>query len=431
MPRLGSLSSRPLTGIGISPPLPPPPLAVKTFDLLEADGFTAWYIPEDIGSANFNIAQGDIVQGYDDFGYWAQTGSDTAVLAATVPSATPTAFTAIIKCRLASPTLLSDIDIFFRGTGVPSGGERINYNTGFGRRGIQYNSAGGTGYGIVADDAVAGNPHLIITIRVQNSPRVQVLDIYNLNTGTLDLRFTETNYPGITNLTTATLMGFALGSTTYPLQFYEGATFNSYLSDTRLNEIYDTAAGIAFGGIAEFSTQTENVNTSNYQYEFFDSSGADFGFGTYTNLTTDDPALLELTGGRTITFNFNGESPLTVTLNSNTSSNETSVLLVWDGSAQGFSPPISITIPGATTVRIFSIAGSADDMLAALNTLSINDTFEWTSTLNAVPSQRYTARLMSTVQQIGPTWSFRIATVTRPGGGTYSEGYEINRIFIS
>jgi hypothetical protein len=70
-------------------------------------------------------------------------------------------------------------------------------------------------------------------------------------------------------------------------------------------------------------------------------------------------------------------------------------------------------------------------MLAALNTLSINDTFEWTSPLNAVPSQRYTARLMRTVQQIGSTWSFRIATVTRPGGGTYSEGYEINRIFIS
>ena len=187
----------------------------------------------------------------------------------------------------------------------------------------------------------------------------------------------------------------------------------------------------AISGIAEFSTQTENVTTSNYQYEFFDSSAADFGFGTFTNLVTDDPALLELTEGRTITFNFNGESPLTVTLNSNTSSSANEVFLVWDGSAQGSSPPISITIPGATTVRISSIAGSADDMLAALNTLSINDEFEWTSPLNAVPLQRYTARLMSIVQQIELTWSFRIATVTRPGGGTYSEGYEINRIFIS
>jgi len=240
MPRLSAISSRSLTGIGISLPLPP--VAGKTFGLLEADGYTAWYTPEDIGTANFNIAQGDIDQGSDAFGSWARTGSDTAVLAATVPSSTPTAFTAIIKCRLASSTLLENIDIFFRGTGVLSRGERINYDTGFGRRGIQYNSAGGTGYGIVADDAVAGNPHLIITIRIQNSPRVQVLDIYNLNTGTLALRATEPNYPGITNLTTATLMGFSLGSVTYPLQFYEGATFNSYLSDTRLNQIYASSA---------------------------------------------------------------------------------------------------------------------------------------------------------------------------------------------
>jgi surface protein len=191
---------------------------------------------------------------------------------------------------------------------------------------------------------------------------------------------------------------------------------------------------LTFRGYAELNTQTESVTTSNYQYEFFDSSGANFGFGTYTNLVTNDSALLELTVGRTITFNFNGESPLTVTLNSNTSSTSTSVLLVWDGSAQGNSAPVSITIPGANTVTIYSIAGSADSMLAALNTLSINDTFEWTSPFYTVPTAQHTARLLSGNIGVGGNWSFRISVSLAPGSesgfpGAFSN-YEVNRIFL-
>jgi surface protein len=83
------------------------------------------------------------------------------------------------------------------------------------------------------------------------------------------------------------------------------------------------------------------------------------------------------------------------------------------------------------TIFLGSIAGAADDMLAALNTLSINDTFEWTSPFNPNPTQRYTATLLSGNVGVGVDWRFQVSVVPPPSGSsTRYSNYEVNRIFI-
>jgi hypothetical protein len=83
------------------------------------------------------------------------------------------------------------------------------------------------------------------------------------------------------------------------------------------------------------------------------------------------------------------------------------------------------------TIFLGSIAGAADDMLAALNTLSINDTFEWTSPFNPDPNQRYTATLLSGNVGLGGDWRFQVSVVPPPSGSsTRYSNYEVNRIFI-
>jgi hypothetical protein len=83
------------------------------------------------------------------------------------------------------------------------------------------------------------------------------------------------------------------------------------------------------------------------------------------------------------------------------------------------------------TIFLESVSGSADNMLAALSTLSINDTFEWTSPYNPNPTQRYTATLLSGNVGVGSSWRFQVSTVPRPDGdGTFYRAYWVDKIFL-
>ena len=83
------------------------------------------------------------------------------------------------------------------------------------------------------------------------------------------------------------------------------------------------------------------------------------------------------------------------------------------------------------TIFLGSIAGAADNMLAALSTLRINDTFQWTSPFNPDPNQRYTATLLSGNVGVGGNWRFQVSVVPPPNGSaTRYSNYEINRIFL-
>jgi hypothetical protein len=304
MPRLSSITSRSLAGIGLSPSIPP--ITGRTFGLSPSDVYTAWYIPEDIGSANFTVAQGDIVQGSDAFGPWARTGTANALLAATVPSTTPTSFTAIIKCRLVSATLLADLEIFFRGPTVFTQREGIGYSSAFSRRGLYYTAGDGSGSsGINVDGALDGNPHVIIVLRQRDSTETVNFDIFNLNTGTLVYRGSD-NWR--TNLATASLMVFGLGSPSQPIQFYEGATFDRYISNAKLDSIFglplqavpaalpsnqSLGSPLNYNGEGPSFITTPTVNSTT---QFFTSNGTD-----WNALTLPQPYITQ--GGNTAFFN--------------------------------------------------------------------------------------------------------------------------------
>jgi hypothetical protein len=212
----------------------------KTFNLTMSDQFTAWYTPADIGSTNFNLATGATTSG-SDFGPWVRTSTSAASLVASVPQTTPSEFTAIIKSRATASSFLLDDTIFYRSLDSNPALESIGYSSGFSRRDIAYASASGSGSIINVQNTLDNNPPVIITLRQRDTAGGQTvdLDIYNLDTGTLVYRNTVI---WRTNLGTANRMVFPLGnSASTALQFYEGATFDSYLSNARLDSIYASA----------------------------------------------------------------------------------------------------------------------------------------------------------------------------------------------
>jgi surface protein len=82
-------------------------------------------------------------------------------------------------------------------------------------------------------------------------------------------------------------------------------------------------------------------------------------------------------------------------------------------------------------VYIYSEGGSADNMRDVLAQLGVGSTFEWTSPYNPDPNQKYVATLLSENIGIGSSWRFNISTVPRPAGSDAPYfAYWIDEIFI-
>jgi hypothetical protein len=254
MPRLASLSSRSLTGVGIGRIA-----LIKTFNLTLADNYSAWVTPQDIGlpgglesvATEFTGGvAGPYVLGQDAGGQWARSSGGSpspAVLRVTTPLTTPTEFTAIVKCRIsvaAEPALTSD-RFFYRSLGLtPS--ETIGYNRIGAPRELEYQASNGQGSSNIANGLFPGTPLLIVVLRQRDTLtpfRTVVIDLYNVETGQLLYRDDD---PWRSNLAQSDGLNFPLGQAAIPIQFYEGATFNSYLSNTRLNTIYSDARAAIF-----------------------------------------------------------------------------------------------------------------------------------------------------------------------------------------
>jgi len=241
MPRLSALSSRSLTGIGL-----PTQILTKTFGLLLSDNYEKWTSAGSLSADGFTVQGGVAVTGIDASGSWIQSntaGLEPIRISASVSATTPTAFTMIMKCKIENTTVGLEYPVFDRGNQLNfNPNERIAFSNSAGTKNLRYTSGnGGAGNSISVGGVLASNPNVIITLRQRDSgsDRVRV-DIYNLLTGAVVFRQSQTQR---NNLVSTNNVQFWLGNQTDPIKFYEGATFNSYLSDARLDEIYSTSYG--------------------------------------------------------------------------------------------------------------------------------------------------------------------------------------------